>query len=119
MVKGLSKWVYITMVVLCLICLILVCYLGGRPDPSVRVTILTEDDVPVPAESLKLLNINTAEAEELVSVLNMNQELANSIIKYREEYGKFVYVEDLLDVPDVEPKVFERWKDYITVGGLE
>lgn len=61
-----------------------------------------------------LVNINTATKEELQTVNGIGESKANSIIKYREEIGKFETIEDIKNVEGIGDKLYESIKIYIT-----
>jgi competence protein ComEA len=64
-----------------------------------------------------LIDINTATAEELDACLpGIGPSLAQAIIDYRDTYGPFFSVEDILFVDGIGPSTFEAIKDLITVG---
>ncbi|RKX51234.1 MAG: transporter, partial [Thermotoga sp.] len=44
---------------------------------------------------------------------------AKSILEYREKHGPFRKIEDILKVPGIGPKTFDRIKDKIFVRGGE
>ena len=50
------------------------------------------------------------EIEELVGLKD-----ADSIIKYREEHGKFQSIEDIKQIEGIKDGVFQKIKDLITV----
>jgi len=55
-----------------------------------------------------VVNVNTAAPEALASALDgVGSSKAIAIVEYREEYGEFVSIEDLLDVRGIGPKVIE------------
>lgn len=56
----------------------------------------------------KLININTAELEDLLYVPFINPALAENIIKYRDSHGGFASIEDLLKVPGMDAETFEK-----------
>lgn len=70
-----------------------------------------------PAEDLLgKININTAAAEELVSLSGIGEGRAADIIAYREENGAFSRIEDIMKVSGIGEKTFEEIKEQIKVG---
>ncbi len=65
---------------------------------------------------LEKININTATAEELISLSGIGEGRAADIIAYREENGTFGRIEDMMRVPGIGEKTFEEIKERITVG---
>jgi len=65
------------------------------------------------------ININTATAEELLSLKEIGIKKANAIVAHRALNGPFEKIEDLKDVIGIGDKVFEKIKDLITVGEEE
>lgn len=68
-----------------------------------------------PSGAPSLININTATQSELESLPGIGPVLAQRIIEYRQAHGPFTRLEDLLNVPGIGPKTFERIKDLITL----
>ena len=67
----------------------------------------TKTDEPV--------NINTATKEELQTISGIGEGKAQAIIDYREEFGNFNTIEDILNVSGIGESVYEKIKDHITV----
>ena len=63
------------------------------------------------------VNINTATAQELTSLPGIGQAKAEAIVKYREANGPFKSIEDITKVSGIGPKMLEKLRDEITVGG--
>ena len=63
----------------------------------------------------ELININTADAQELEKLYGIGEKRANDIIEFRTTYGKFATAEDIMRVNGISKKIFEQIKDYITV----
>lgn len=63
-----------------------------------------------------VININTANMDELTELPGIGPVKAESIIKYREEKGQFSKVEELKNVYGIGEKVLARIKSDITVG---
>ncbi len=62
-----------------------------------------------------LININTADQKTLETLPNIGPERARKIIEYREKNGFFSSIEELLNVPNIGPKIFEGIKDLVTI----
>ena len=61
------------------------------------------------------ININTANSEELQSLKGIGPSTASSIIAYREEYGGFSSIEEIMNVKRIGEKTFDKIKDRISV----
>jgi competence protein ComEA len=61
------------------------------------------------------ININTAEAWLLESLPGIGETLAQRIVDYRIANGYFQSIEDLKNVRDIGPAVFDKVKDKIAV----
>ncbi len=61
------------------------------------------------------ININTANSEELQSLKGIGPSTASSIIAYREEYGGFSSIEEIMNVKRIGEKTFAKIKDWISV----
>ena len=61
------------------------------------------------------ININTASVEELTQLKGIGPNHAAKIIAYREKNGPFKIPEDLIQVPGIGRKTFEKIKDVIVV----
>jgi competence protein ComEA len=62
------------------------------------------------------INLNTATLEELVTLERIGPKHAQAIIDYRETYGPFEKIEDIMKVKGIGPKTFEANKDKLAVG---
>lgn len=61
------------------------------------------------------VDINMADSEALKSIPGIGPSMADRIIKYREENGRFRKKEDLKNVSGIGDKVYEKLKDMVTV----
>lgn len=59
------------------------------------------------------ININTASEEELMTIKGIGQVKAKAIISYREKYGGFVALEEIMEVKGIGEGTFNKIKDLI------
>ncbi|MBN1953741.1 MAG: helix-hairpin-helix domain-containing protein [Anaerolineae bacterium] len=71
---------------------------------------------PVPPDSTRALNINTATVEELERLPQVGPTTAQRIVEYRETYGPFAAIEEIMQVPGIGPATFEQICDQITIS---
>lgn len=70
------------------------------------------DDVP---DTSKVININTADKEMLMTLPGIGESRAESILSYREESGGFTKIEDIMKVPGIKKGAYQKLKDKICV----
>jgi len=63
-----------------------------------------------------LVNINTADADALMSLPGIGEVKAAAIIAYRETYGPFTSFEALLNVKGIGQSTLEGLREHITLG---
>ena len=63
----------------------------------------------------KIVNINTAASEELQTLRGVGPAIAERILQYRQEHGRFEKVEDLSNVHGIGANKLEKMKSQITV----
>jgi len=63
-----------------------------------------------------LVNINTANLDELMTLKGIGLILGQRIIDYRAENGDFACCEDIMLVSGIKDAIYEDIKDFITVG---
>lgn len=73
-----------------------------------------ENVVATGAEQGKV-NINTASREELMTLTGIGEAKAESILKYREEHGRFESIEELMEIEGIKEGVFGKIKEDITI----
>lgn len=71
--------------------------------------------LPLWAQEVEKININTASVEELTQLKHVGQKYAERIVQYRDEHGPFGCPEDIMKVPGIGSKTFEENKDCIIV----
>ncbi|MEA5017740.1 MAG: ComEA family DNA-binding protein [Erysipelotrichaceae bacterium] len=69
-------------------------------------------DIPI-VTAIKLISINTANLDELMTLNGIKEKLAQAIIDHREKYGLFQTLDALMDVKGIGVKKFENIKPYI------
>lgn len=62
------------------------------------------------------VDLNTASVMELMQLPGIGEELAGRIIAYRNEHGKFVACEQIMDVEGIGEKRYQDMKNLITIG---
>jgi competence protein ComEA len=75
----------------------------------------TSPTAPSSTASAFPININTATAEQLDQLPDIGPVLAQRIIAYRNEFGPFSSIEDLLNVNGIGEKTLAKIREYITV----
>ena len=68
-----------------------------------------------PSEDNSLIDLNSATAEELMSLPGIGRVKAKAIIEYRKTYGRFVAAEEIMEVRGIGKATYEKIKDRITV----
>jgi len=109
------------------IAMITVGYFLGRTGNEGRVVVETEK-TPTAQEAettstaqeaeagAEKVNINTATAEELTELPGIGEVIAGRIVEYREEYGDFAFIEEIMSVKGIGDAIFEDIENLITLG---
>ncbi len=66
-------------------------------------------------QSSEIININTANKAELMTLPKIGPVTAERILHYREDYGAFKLIDNLTRVKGIGPKTLERLKPRITI----
>lgn len=72
-------------------------------------------DKPTEDSQNTLVNINTADKVQLMTLSGIGETRAEAIISYREANGGFRQIEDVMKVSGIKEGAFEKIKDQITV----
>lgn len=88
-----------------------------RPTPAETETI---DPSELAADGITLfpININTADLDTLMMLPEIGEILGQRIIDYRQEFGLFHSIGDIMEVRGIGGNRFEEIKNYITVGDV-
>lgn len=120
MQKSLYALLTITLVFISLIAGVFI----GRNSIGAQVTldpasgnVLDPSSTGSKSEELGKVNINTAQIYELTLLPGIGESKAKAIIAFREEYGRFTRVDDLIYVDGFSYVTIEQLRPYITVGG--
>ncbi len=87
----------------------------GREETASPDFILQESAEAEERPDPGLVNINTADLDELMTIPGIGQSKAMSILAYREEHGKFGSAEEIMNVKGIGRGVYEKMKDHISV----
>lgn len=107
----LLEWVLLALTAALVLFTVLYCY-----DHSPRPLILRTLELSSPVEGQGCLDINTATAAELEELPGIGPALAQRIIAWREENGRFTCREDVLAVSGIGEATYETIKPYISFG---
>jgi competence protein ComEA len=66
-------------------------------------------------KSTKLININTATAQQLAKLPRVGEKTAERIVAFRKKNGKFKRIQDLMKVNGIGEKTFRKLAKLITV----
>jgi competence protein ComEA len=81
----------------------------------ITVTLMMAWAIPVLADDMGKVNINTATREQLMTLDGIGQGYADRIIEYRKKNGPFKSPKDIVKVKGIGQKMFEANKDRIIV----
>ena len=105
------------------ICVLLGIFIGRNTKDSIdlfpslpQTEVSDEATVSTEATEKGKLNINTATVQELTILPGIGDTLALRIVAYRNAYGPYKSIDDLLLVEDIGQTRLDNIRDYITVG---
>lgn len=84
-----------------------------RAEPSFR--LIRASVTESAAEATPLININTADVQELAGLEGIGEVIAGRIAEYRSGGGHFDTVDDIMNIKGIGEKKFAAIKDAITV----
>jgi competence ComEA-like helix-hairpin-helix protein len=65
------------------------------------------------------INLNTATVEELSKIPGLNKDLAQKIVKLRNDNGEFIDMEELLEVPGIDAGLLRKLKKYLFIESVD
>ena len=86
------------------------------PEAASEVPLETASETEKPAGT-GIIDINTATSEQLQTLPGIGEVLAQRIIDYRETYGAFGSVGELINISGIGEKKLEAIWDLVTTGG--
>lgn len=92
--------------------------LAGEVNDGQKIIIYTIDEwqsIESDSSKPRLVNINTADADMLMTLPGIGKTRADAIISYRNKHGLFNSIEDIMNVSGIKTAAFEKIKDYICV----
>ena len=77
-------------------------------------TVVVKDELEETPET-KLVNINTADRTELMTLPGIGEVRADAIIEHREQSGEFERIEDIMNVKGIKNGIFSKINGLICV----
>ena len=91
-------------------------YSSRASEAAPRVVYSTAlDEAVAEAQAPLLVNVNSAEAEDLEELPEVGPSTAQNIVEYRESNGSFGSLDELEEVPGIGPKTLEKIKPFAGV----
>ena len=84
-------------------------------EPKIQSETVPEQSVTEQTPQIVRVNINTAAAEELMTLPGIGEVRAASIIAYREQQGEFEKIEDIMNVKGIKTGIFSKINSLICV----
>ena len=91
--------------------------LDARVIAKTRITVPSVHSREIP-DVLPVININTADKDELTVIPGIGEVTAQRIIDYRETNGKFTDISDIMNIRGIGEKKFNEIKDYIITSEI-
>ena len=88
----------------------------GRYMVSTERTASSSELLPEEEPETGPVNINTAGREALATLPGIGEKLAERIVAYREEHGRFETVEELVNVSGIGEGKLSALREYVSVG---
>lgn len=82
--------------------------------PSIKNNASITENTNLAGIDSSLININTASINELKTLSGIGESKAKAIIEYRDKFGPFKNIDDILNVNGIGNKLYEQIKTHIT-----
>ena len=66
-------------------------------------------------KKIEIINVNTAKKDELIFLPYVGPVTAERIIRFREDFGVFKSIDDLIRVKGIGPKTLDKLRKYVTI----
>ena len=90
-------------------------YVAGYVPEETEGFVVVSEGTSSPQTEVELVDINSAQLDELDKLPGIGPTTAQKIIDYRDENGPFARIEDIVNVPGIGATTYESLKDLITV----
>ena len=85
--------------------------------PTTEISLPDDDPQPETASTVVFpIDINAATVEELMQIKNIGKVIAENIVSYRENFGYFHSMDELMNVDGISNKRFDNLKDYVYIS---
>ncbi len=91
---------------------------GATPDnPQADLDRVIDEafDIKPPIAEGEKININTAGVQEFIRLPKINRALAERIVRYRQEYGKFESIDDVKKVRGLSEMIFQQIERFLSL----
>ena len=87
---------------------------SARGQTAAGSSALTAAPTATPSPGVAVIDLNTADAQQLETIPGVGPVTAAAILEYRSQIGSFTSVDQLLEVPGIGPVTLENMRPYVT-----
>ncbi len=125
MQMGRIAWIlkrFCPIAAVCILCLGVGLFLGRMLQRQNMGSLVIQTDRTVIAEytsapaAEERIDLNTASVNELAALPGLGPVLAQKIVDYRRENGRFRFPYEIMDIPGIDEKTYAGLRDRITTG---